>query len=239
LLNSLSKPESILELQANNIMKTTITAIITLLGAFTASATTVTYNFSTPANQSLGSSSQSFASTPSGYSITAYGFENGVANNLYLKNEGTSETGLGLASQNDFEIDKHGLVVIDISNLDFASLLQLEVGSVDSGESFAVYGLTSSAFSGGSTAPKLPGTALVTGGSSLDDTYFSVPTFSGYKYLALTATEGNVLLQGLSANISGSIGNIATATPEPATMCIVGLALVGVALAGRLRKKTA
>ena len=98
LLNSLSKPECILELQANNMMKTTITAIITLLGAFTASATTVTYNFSTPANQSLGSSSQSFASTPTGYSITAYGFENGVSNNLYLKNEGTSETGLGLAS---------------------------------------------------------------------------------------------------------------------------------------------
>lgn len=236
-LNLFSKPECILGLQANNIMKTILFAI-TLLGAFTVSATTVTYNFSTPANQSLGASSQSFASTPTGYSITAYGFENGSANSLYIKNEGTSESGLGLASQNDFEIDTHGLVVIDISNLDSASLLQLEVASVDRGESFAVYGLTSSAFSGGSTAPKLPGSALVTGGSSLDDTYFSVPDFSGYKYLALTATDGNVLLQGLSANVTGSIGNVA-GTPEPATMGIVGLALVGVALAGRLRKKTA
>jgi hypothetical protein len=220
-------------------MKTTITAIITLLGALTASAATVTYNFSTPANQSLGSSSQSFASSPTGYSITAYGFENGVANNLYLKNEGSSESGLGLASQSDFEIDTHGLVVIDISSLDSASLLQLEVASVDPGESFAVYGLTSSAFSGGPTAPVLSGPALFTGGKSLDDTYFSVPSFSGYKYLALTATDGNVLLQGLSANVTGSISNIASSTPEPASMGIVGLALVGVALAGKLRKKTA
>jgi hypothetical protein len=215
-------------------MKTTFTAIITILGAFTASATTVTYNFSTPANQDLGSYSQAFVSTPTGYTITAYGFENGQTNDLYIKNESATEKGIGLAGQDDSEIDKHGLLVLDISTLDPASILQLEISSVDPGEKFAVYGLTSSAYSGGSTAPTLPGSALFSGTSTLNNIYFSVPTFSNYKYLALTAPTGNVLLEGVTATIGGSIGN--SATPEPATMGFVGLALITLALGGRLRK---
>jgi hypothetical protein len=214
-------------------MKTTLSAIITILGTFAASAATVTYNFSTPANTDLGSYSHSFVSTPTGYTITAYGFENGAANDLYLKSA-NGDSGLGLAHQNNFEIDTHGLVVLDISNLDSATLLQLEISSVDSGENFALYGLTSSAFSGGSSAPSLPGAALVTGGSSLNDIYFSVPNFSNYQYLALKASSGNVLLQGVTANVLNT-NIINSATPEPATMGFVGLALVAVALGGRLR----
>jgi hypothetical protein len=211
-------------------MKTTFFAILTLLSAFAASAATITYNFSTPSNTGLGSYMHNFASSPTGYTITAYGFENSAANDLYIKNQGSSETGLGLAHQNNFEIDNHGLVVFDISNLDSATFLQLKLGSVDQGESFAVYGLASGAYSGGTTAPKLPAAALFTGGSSLDDVYFSVPNFSSYQYLAVTAPAGNVLVEGITANF-GAITNLAT--PEPAPMGLVGLALVGVALARR------
>ena len=211
-------------------MKTPFCAILTLLGVCAASAGTVSYDFSTPANTNLGSYTSTFASTPSGYSITAYGFENGKTNNLYAKNEG-SDSGLGLAGQNDFEIDDSGLVVLDISSLSSATTLQLEIDSVERGEGFAVYGLTSSAFSGGSKDPTLPGKALVTGGSSLNGDFFSVPNFANYKYLAVTATEGNVLVEGLTANIAG-VGALA-ATPEPATLGFVGLALIGLSLGGR------
>ncbi len=213
-------------------MRTSFFAILTLLGgASAASAGAISFNFSTPANTNLGSYTYSFASTPSGYNVTAYGFEDGKTNNLYVKNEGSTENGLGLTGQDDSEIDCQGLVVLDISSLSSATALQLEIDSVSRGEDFAVYGLTSSAFSGGSKEPTLTGNPLVTGGSSLDGDFFSVPNFANYKYLAVTATEGNVLLEGLTANITG-VGALA-ATPEPATMGFVGLGLIAFALSGR------
>ena len=213
-------------------MKTTSFAIISLLGAITASAATITYDFSSPANTDLGSYTHSFVSTPTGYTITAYGFEGGKTNNLYVKNQGAGETGLGLYRQDASEIDTKGLVVLDISSLSSALSLQLEIASVDFNEGFAIYGLSSGDYSGNSTAPKISAIALYKGGSSVGDKYFSVPDFASYHYLALSATKGNVLLEGLTANIADS--SLGSATPEPATMGFVGLALVCVALGGRL-----
>jgi hypothetical protein len=216
-------------------MKTIFFAMITVLGTFTAAAAPVSnYDFDFSAftkNTNLGSYRNSFVSAPSGYTIQAYGFENGSANDLYEKHQGSSDNGLGLAFQGSQEIDSHGLLILDISGLNSPQSLGLELSSIDGGEKFAVYGLTSQAYSGGTTAPKLTGNPLFTGGSLLDDKYFSVPAYSNYQYLAITARSGNVLLEGVTANLAGVS---ALSTPEPATMGFVGLALIAFALGGRL-----
>src|SRR5262249_427397 len=76
-------------------------------------ATIVTCNFN-PNNldQSVGSSSNNY--TVSGYSIPAYGYDNnsgtGVAHNLFYKNSGSDEIGLGLSgiANNELQVDAHG-----------------------------------------------------------------------------------------------------------------------------------
>jgi len=190
-------------------MKTTVSAIITLLGALTASATTVTYDFSTT-NNNDGSYADTFKSNPSGYTVTEYGFQ-----------------------------DNQNLAILNIAGLDSAVTLALEITGLEHGDSFTVSGLTSSQYSGGTSAPKASGTLLFTGGSSNDDAYFSVPSFSNYTYLAISSSDCDPSLNGVEATFAaGSIANIASAaTPEPATMALVGFALVSVALTGRLRKK--
>src|SRR5262245_28901069 len=81
--------------------------------ACSAQATVVTWNLN-PNNldQSVGSSSNSY--TASGYSITAYGYDNnsgtGVARNLFYKNDGSDEIGLGLSgiTNHELQVDSHG-----------------------------------------------------------------------------------------------------------------------------------
>jgi hypothetical protein len=184
-------------------MKTTIAAIITLLGAFAASATTVTYDFSTPNNNS-GSYTDTLVSNPTGYSITESGSQSNPS-----------------------------LIILNITSLASASALDLELDGVGRGDSFTVSGLTSSTYNPGSA------TVLFAGGSANDDAYFSVPNFTNYSYLAISTSGGNQTLEGVEATFAvKSISNAVAVTPEPASMGFVGLALVGVALVGKLRKKT-
>ena len=191
-------------------MKTTFFAITLLGAALTASATTVTYDFSTAINNNDGSYADTFKSNPSGYTITEYGFQ-----------------------------DNQNLAILNIASLDSAVTLALEITGLEHGDSFTVSGLTSSQYGGGSSAPKASGVLLFTGGSSNDNAYFSVPSFSNYTYLAISSSDCDPSLKGVEATFAvGSIANIASsATPEPATMAFVGLALVSVALVGKLRKK--
>jgi hypothetical protein len=185
-------------------MKTTTAAIITLLGAFAASATTVTYDFSTP-NSNSGSYTDTLVSNPAGYSIMESGSQNSP-----------------------------NVIILNIASLASASALDLELDGVNPGDSFTVSGLTSGAYNAGSA------TVLFAGGSANDDAYFSVPNFTNYSYLAISTSGGSQTLEGVEATFTAkSISNSVAVTPEPASMGFVGLALVGVALVGKLRKKTA
>ena len=96
-------------LKSNRLLKTALTMLCCSF-AFAASsswATLVTWNLNpSGTNADVGSNTQNF--TSSGYTITARGYDNsggiGTAHNLYFKNLGVSERGLGLTGMPDNEI---------------------------------------------------------------------------------------------------------------------------------------
>lgn len=188
--------------------------VATILAALPAAAATITFSFTNPAGD-VGSNTHTYGSTPSGYSLTAYGYRNGSPVNLYGKNGGGDENGLGLVGTSDFEIGGNAIILLDISQLQGAQSLQLSIGSVQSSEGYKIYGENQL---NGST------TLLVAG--NIDGAFFTVPGFSQFRYIGVGAGTGDVLLDAVRF----------TAAPEPATFVLVGVALVGVSLLRRSRK---
>lgn len=190
-------------------------AIATLCAVLPASATTITFNLASPSGD-VGSYTHTYSSTPAGYTITAYGYVNGQQNDLYGKTSGGDETGLGLAGTPDFEIGTNAIVVLDISQLAAFQSLDLEIGSAQAGETYNILG---------GNAINNMNAQLITAGT-LDHAFFSVPNFSSYKYIGVTAQSGNVLIDSLSAT---------STVPEPATFGIAAAVLGGVFLFRRRR----
>ena len=200
---------------------------------FSAQATLVTWNLN-PNNldQSVGSSSNSYA--VSGYSITAYGYDNnsgtGVAHNLFYKNAG-SEIGLGLSgiTNNELQVDSHGnplqFIQLNITSILNAGFFggKIEVGSVQSGELFDLYG--SNAL--GVLGTKLNSTSY---DSSQDDQFVSIPNFGTYKYISVVAAAADVMPVAFQAQI----------TPVPEATSILPtafLAIVVTAFEARRRRR--
>ena len=150
--------------------------IATIFPALPVSATTITFNLANPAGD-VGSYTHTYTSSPAGFTITAYGYTNGNPNRLYGKTGSGDEYGLGLTGTSDFEISSNDAVILDISQLASFQSLELEIGSVQSGETYNVLG--------GDSLNSVT-TQLIMAGT-LDNVYFSVPHFSNYKYLAVTA----------------------------------------------------
>jgi hypothetical protein len=126
----------------------------------------------------VGGSSHTY--TSSGFSITAYGFDNhagiGTAHDLFYKSvpdiSGATETGLGLVNTPNNELQA-GLHFIQI---DFTSALaagmfngQLSVGSIQANESYAIFG--SNAL--GTLGTQVSGIF----GSASDDQFVNIPNF--------------------------------------------------------------
>ncbi len=205
-------------------MKRVILATITALGFATLGhAGSITWDF----NQFLGvlGTSQSFDSAPTGVDITAYGYGclhshfNGCqAKNLYGKSDGSGEEGLGIYNRDgQNEINVNQFVQLDLTNF-FAHAPTgdtFTIESVQSTEGFAFYQ---------SNALGLAG-ALITGSTSgsgaIYTTAFTLDPTKG-DFVSLSATHGNVLLSGLTADFGAP-------SPEPATLALVGSALIGLA----------
>src|SRR5581483_5859237 len=101
--------------------------------------------------QYLGTLGTSQAYTVNGLTITAYGYywdganptNPGTPTNLYGKQGGGDENGLGIANtSSDHEITNKTFVQLDLQKVLAAGATgaQMAVGSVQSGESYAVYG---------------------------------------------------------------------------------------------------
>jgi hypothetical protein len=183
-------------------------------------------------NTAVGSSSHTF--TSSGFSITAYGFDNhsgiGTAHNLFYKNTpdvgGATETGLGLTNTTSNELQA-GLHFIQF---DFTAALaagmfngQLSVGSVQAAtnESFAIFGSNTL----GTLGTQVSGIF----GSSFDNQFVAIPGFGQFNYYSVLAMSDDVLPVAVRADLP--------AVPETnALLPVAGLAAL-IAASAALRKR--
>jgi len=131
-------------------------------------------------------------------SIIAYGYDIGVPNtpaDLYGKNGGPNETGLGMDSDGDNEINTKTFISLDVSQLILQgceSIPKITVGSIQSGEGFYMYG---------SNVLGDMGVLLLTVGDTLVSQTVEIPQFGLYKYISITATAGNVVLYSIEYDV--------------------------------------
>lgn len=217
-------------LKSNRLLKGAL-ATLCCSFAFAASssfAVLVTWNLNPSGlNANVGSSSASF--TQSGmYTITAYGYDNsggvGTPHQLYYKNEGPSERGLGLVGVLNNELQPN----IHFIQLSLSSILsqgftngQISVGSVQSGESWSLYG---------SNTLGTLGTLLnaVPFGSSTDEQFVNVPNFGTYQFISVISNTGDTLPVAFQATV--------VPIPEAASVIPV-LCLITAATALEVRRR--
>jgi hypothetical protein len=185
----------------------------------------------TSTNGAVGSSTNSY--TVSGNTIIARGYDNnngiGSAHELFFKSAGGDEIGLGLVNtlHNELQVDQSGNP-LQFIQLDLTSILakgfangKIEVGSVQSGELFNLYGSNTL----GSLGIKLNSSVY---DSSKDNVFVSVPNFGAYKFISVAAAGADVLPVAFQADI--------IPVPETASLLPV-LCLITVATLTELRRR--
>jgi hypothetical protein len=157
-----------------------------------------------PADQNapVGSSSRTY--TVSGFSITAYGFDNhsgiGTAHELYYKSVmevgGAVERGLGLVGtpNNELQVGLH-FIQFDFTAMLAAGMLngQISVGSVQAGEAFAIFGSNTL----GTLGMQVGGTY----GSAFDNQYVSIENFGQFHYYSVVSMADDVLPVSIRADL--------------------------------------
>ena len=185
-----------------------------------------TINFGTPSG-TLGTS-QTY--TAGSLSVTASGYNaSNVATDLYGKNAGGDEVGLGLANDPSGQHEIYfgqGYVQIDVSALlGKVSNVSFFTNSTTQGEQWSVFG--------SNNAGSYSGAALISGTSASGG---NLPSLGDWKYydFASTSQAGgkNFLLGGLT---------ITSSVPEPSTwvMTILGVGLIGAGLRRRDKVRVA
>jgi hypothetical protein len=153
-------------------------------------------------NSPVGSSSRTY--TSSGFSITAYGFDNnsgfGTAHELFYKNVpeigGAVESGLGLTNttNNELQVGLH-FIQFDFTAMLAAGMLngQISVGSIQANEAFAIYGSNNL----GTLGTQVGGTY----GSAFDNQFVSIPSFGQFHYYSIVAAADDVLPVAVQADL--------------------------------------
>lgn len=210
-------------------------ALIVFGGALRA-GTTYDYSFGGLGGK-LASNTQVFSPTSGpNPNVTAVGYTN-LGNNkklagvdLYSKGSGAwplsaDENGLGLSNDRsgDGEITTGSFLYLDVANLEKLGLSSLDIymGSTTDGEKWAIWGSNTAPVSGQKFS--MPSTGVITGKKEGDT---NLDSLLSDRYIFVTSENGNVLVDGLAAT---------TATPEPASGGLLGLALAGSCFVLRMR----
>jgi len=185
------------------------------------------YTFNSPTGD-LGTSE---TYTTGGVSVTARGYTSAnAASTLWGKSDPVpDENGLGMKFGSDNEIDNSHYVQLDLTdvfNKLNVSSLTMQIGSVQAGESYRIYGSNSVASKG---------TLLVSG--SLDLQNISLPSVGTYKYYSVTANIGDVLITSLA--VAGTSKEPPPSAPEPASFVLFGIGAVGLLGFARRQRRAA
>jgi hypothetical protein len=210
-------------IQVNTTTIKTFFAGVVLALAPAAQASIISYNFGS-VNGSLGNS---HVYTVNGVAITAYGFTDaGSANGLYGKSAGGSEVGLGLTGSSDHEIETDNFVQLDMKNVWAVNPLTitLSIGSVQSGEGWAIYG---------SNTLDVLGKSLLTGTTDYPSSFNLSSSVEAYRYISVQAT-GDCGADVLLSTLNVSTGLTPATVPEPGSYALMGFGLIAIAGAGRL-----
>ena len=172
-------------------------------------------------NAPVGSTSKTF--TSSGFSITAYGFDNnggiGTPHQLFYKHEneigGGFESGLGLTNtpHNEIQPGLH-FIQFDFTAALTAGMLhgQISVGSVQPGETFSIFGSNTLGTLGTQLTPAL--------GSAFDNQFVNIPNFGQFLYYAVVALNDDVLPVAIRADLP-AIPEMSTILPIAALLLLV------------------
>jgi len=207
-------------LKVNYAFRKTLLALC-CLGAFAAASakatTEVTWDLNPDGlNAALGGTSHPY--TVSGATITAYGYDNAggppnTPHELFYKNGGVGEFGLGITGTTDNELEVNGNgVPLQYIQLDLSSILgqgftngEIEVGSVQTGESFVLFGSNTL----GSLGTQIGGVF----GSTFSETFVAVPNFGAWNYVSVAARAGDVMPVAFRA--------LGDPVPEPSTFYLI------------------
>jgi hypothetical protein len=196
-------------------MKNKLTAIAMALAAIFVSArlaNAVTFTFQeNGTNMDLGPTS---TFTESGISLTASAFLTiGGATDLYAKNQGATETGLGTALDTiDHEILSNDFVQLTLPTTPPTTFSMVIAASVQAGETALVY-FQPLGSPGTLTGATLIGTITTEGGS------VTIPAGDQTGFIDITAGVGNILIQSVT---------VATVPDGGSALALLGIALAAI-----------